>query len=148
MASRFGRPFGDADVETVVAEASYAEILAVVAACEVDVHAAVEVYTAHTSDLADVSVGYMDNCTVDHVDVAVKESALVAGCGKNRHCLHRQHTADNVQSAGAIQAVDERAAVDQKMHWIHFVDDAGDCAGVDDGHLCLCSTGVWDFLFE
>jgi hypothetical protein len=47
MALRLARSFAGADVETVVAGASYAETPAVSAACEVDVHAAVEVYTAH-----------------------------------------------------------------------------------------------------
>ena len=47
------------------------------------------------------------------VGVAVKESALVAVSGKNRHYLHHQHTAaDNAQSVGAIQAVDESDDVD------------------------------------
>lgn len=86
----------------------------------------------------------MDNCKVDRVGVAVKESGLAAVSGKNKHFHHRLHTAgaDNVQSAGATQAVDERAAVDQKMHLIHYGDDAEDCAAVGDGHLCLYSTGV------
>jgi len=47
MTLRLARSFAGADVETVVAGASYAETPAVSAACEVDVHAAVEVYTAH-----------------------------------------------------------------------------------------------------
>ena len=108
-----GRPFGAVDVESVVvAGASYAEPLVLFVACEVDNHAVVEVYAVHTSG-PDVRVGYMDNCTVDCVGVAVKESALVAVSGKNRHCLHHQHTAaDNVQSVGAIQAVDESDDVD------------------------------------
>lgn len=50
MASRLDRAFGgaDADVEIVGAEASYAETPAVSVAYEVGVHAAAEVYTAHT----------------------------------------------------------------------------------------------------
>ncbi len=64
----------------------------------------------------------MDNCTVDRVGVAAKEFDLAAVSGKNIHFHHRLRTADadNVQSAGANQAVDERAVVDQKMHLIHF----------------------------
>ena len=113
MAQCPGRPFGAVDVETVVvAGASYAEPLALFVTCEVDNHAVVEVYVVHTSG-PDVRVGYMDNCTVDCVGVAVKESALVAVSGKNRHCLHHQYTAaDNEQSVEAIQAVGESDNVD------------------------------------
>lgn len=144
MASHLDRAFGGADVEIVGAEASYVGTLAAFVAYEAGVHAAAEVCTAHTSDPADVSEDCMDNCTVDHVGVAVKEFDLAAVSGKNRRFHHRLRTADadNVQSAGATQAVDERAAVDQKMHLIHFGDDAEDCAGVGDVHLFLYSTGV------
>ncbi len=48
MALRLAQSFAGADVETVGAGASFAETLVVSAAYEVDVHAAVEVYTAHT----------------------------------------------------------------------------------------------------
>ncbi len=142
MASRLDQPSGGVDVGIAGAEASSAGSPAVFVAYEVGVHAAAEVYTAHTSDPADVSVGYMDKCTVDRVGVAVKESDLAVVSGKNRHFHHRLHTADNVHSAEVTQAVDERAAVDQKMHLIHSWDGAEYCAGVGDGHLFLYSTGV------
>lgn len=53
MALHLDRSFADdlhagVDDEAAVAEASYAEILAVFVACEVDAHAAVEVYTVDT----------------------------------------------------------------------------------------------------
>ena len=95
-----------------------------------------------------MSAGYKGNCTVARVGAAAKESVLVAVSDMNIHCLHRLHTADSVQNVGATQEVDERAAVDQKMRLIHFVDDAEDCAAVGDVHLCLYSTGAWGFLFE
>lgn len=146
MASRLDRAFGGAgvDVGIVGAEASCVGTPAVFVACEAGVHAAAEACTAHTLDPADVSVGCMDNCTVDHVGVAVKESGLAAVSGKNTHFHHRLRTADadNVQSAGATQAVDERAAVDRKMHSIHSGDDAEDCAGVGGDHLFLYNTGA------
>lgn len=59
--------------------------------------------------------------------------------GENRHCLHRLQTVDSARNVGAV---DERAAVDQMKHLIHFEDDVEDCAGVGDGHLYLCSTDV------
>ena len=99
-----------ADVGTADVEASYAETLAVFAACEVDVRAAVEVYTAHTSYLVDGSEGRTGNCMVERV--AAKESALAAVNEKNTHLHHRLRTEGNVQSVGVTQVADERCAVD------------------------------------